>query len=126
MKWLELWLAIAVMVLASSGGDVLTSSAMKRIGDLDELRARRGLLAVIGAVFSEKHFLLALCCFTVGFFSLLTALSWGDLSLVAPSSASLTFIVSAVMAKFFLKERVDHRRWISAVLVCVGVVLLAM
>jgi len=30
------------------------------------------------------------------------------------------------MAKFFLKERVDHRRWISAVLVCVGVVLLAM
>ncbi|HEY6251700.1 MAG TPA: EamA family transporter [Candidatus Angelobacter sp.] len=126
MKWLELWIAIAVMVLASSGGDVLTSSAMKRIGDLDELRARRGLLAVIGAVFSEKHFLLALACFTVGFFSLLTALSWGDLSLVAPSSASLTFIVSAVMAKFFLKERVDHRRWISALLVCVGVVLLAM
>lgn len=126
MKWLELWIAIAVMVLASSGGDVLTSSAMKRIGDLDELRARRGLLAVIGAVFSEKHFLLAIGCFTVGFFSFLTALSWGDLSLVAPSSASLTFIVSAIMAKFFLKERVDHRRWISAVLVCVGVVLLAM
>lgn len=126
MRWLELWIAIAIMVLASSGGDVLTSSAMKRIGDLDELRARRGLLAVIAAVFSEKHFLFALCCFTIGFFSFLTALSWGDLSLVAPSSASLTFIVSAVMAKFFLKEHVDHRRWISAVLVCVGVVLLAM
>jgi multidrug transporter EmrE-like cation transporter len=126
MKSLELWLAIAVMVLASSGGDVLLSSAMKRIGDLDDLRSRRGVLAVIAAVFSEQHFLLALCCFTVGFFSLLTALSWGDLSLVAPASASLTFIVSAVMAKFFLKEQVDHRRWISAVLVCVGVVLLAM
>jgi len=126
MKLLELWLAIAVMVLASSGGDVLLSSAMKRIGDLGQLRARRGVLSVIGAVFSEKHFLLALCCFTVGFFSLLIALSWGDLSLVAPASASLTFIVSAVMAKFFLKERVDHRRWVSAVLVCVGVVLLTM
>lgn len=125
MKWLELWMAIAMVVLGSSGGDVLLSSAMKRIGDLDELRARRGLLVVIGTIFSEKHFLLALCCFTVGFFSLLTALSWGDLSLVAPASASMTFIVSAVMAKFFLKERVDHRRWISALLVCVGVVLLA-
>jgi drug/metabolite transporter (DMT)-like permease len=81
---------------------------------------------VIGRVFSEKHFLLALCCFCLGFFSLLTALSWGDLSLVAPASASLTFIVSAVMAKIFLKEDVDHRRWASALLVCLGVAFLAM
>ena len=125
MKSLELWSAIAMIVLASSAGDVLLSSAMKRIGDLDELRARRGLLVVIGKVFGEKQFLLALACMSVGFFSLLTALSWGDASLVAPASASLTFIVSAVMAKLFLKEDVDSRRWASALLVCVGVVLLA-
>ena len=125
MKSLELWTAIAMIVLASSAGDVPLSSAMKRIGDLDELRARRGLLVVIGKVFGEKQFLLALACMSVGFFSLLTALSWGDASLVAPASASLTFIVSAVMAKLFLKEDVDSRRWASALLVCVGVVLLA-
>jgi uncharacterized membrane protein len=124
MKSLELWSAIALIVLASSAGDVLLSSAMKRIGDLDELRARRGVLVVIGKVFAEKRFFMALCCFTIGFFSLLTALSWGDLSLVAPASASLTFIASAVMAKIFLKEAVDHRRWIAAILVCVGVALL--
>ncbi len=124
MKSLELWSAILLIVLGSSGGDVLLSSAMKRIGDLDQLRASRGVLAVIGRVFSEKRFLLALCCFAVGFFSLLTALSWGELSLVAPASASLTFVVSAIMAKLFLKEDVDHRRWIAALLVCVGVALL--
>jgi uncharacterized membrane protein len=124
MKSLELWCAIFAIVLASSGGDVLLSSAMKRIGDLHKLYAERGLLVVMGRVFSEKRFLLALCCFSVGFFSLLTALSWGDASLVAPASASLTFIASAVMAKIFLKEDVDHRRWIAALLVCVGVVLL--
>ena len=124
MKSLELWGAIALIVLASSAGDVLLSSAMKRIGDLGEQRARRGLLVVIGKVFSEQQFLLALACMSVGFFSLLTALSWGDASLVAPASASLTFIVSAVMAKLFLKEDVDSRRWISALLVCVGVALL--
>jgi uncharacterized membrane protein len=124
MKSLELWFAIAMIVLASSSGDVLLSAAMKRIGDLDELRARRGVLVVIGKIFSEKLFFLALCCFSIGFFSLLTALSWGDLSLVAPASASLTFIVSAVMAKVFLKEDVDHRRWAAALLVCVGVALL--
>jgi multidrug transporter EmrE-like cation transporter len=124
MRSLELWCAIAVIVLASSGGDVLLSAAMKRIGDLSDLRLRRGLLAVIGRVFNEKRFLPALACFAVGFFSLLTALSWGDASLVAPASASMTFVVSAVMAKVFLKEAVDHRRWVSALLVCVGVALL--
>ncbi len=124
MKSLELWSAIFAIVLASSGGDVLLSSAMKRIGDLHDLYSQRGLLVVVGRVFGEKHFLLALCCFAIGFFSLLTALSWGDASLVAPASASLTFITSAVMAKIFLKEDVDRRRWVAALLVCVGVVLL--
>jgi drug/metabolite transporter (DMT)-like permease len=97
---------------------------MKRIGDLNALRLQCGLRAVVARVFAEKLFLLALCCFCIGFFSLLTALSWGDASLVAPASASLTFVVSAGMAKVFLKEDVDHRRWISALLVCVGVALL--
>jgi|SRR6516164_1500434 drug/metabolite transporter (DMT)-like permease len=126
MRSLETWGAIAAIVLASSAGDVLLSSAMKRIGDLHELYASRGLLLVVVRVFSEQRFLLALCCFSFGFFSLLTGLSWADLSLVAPASASLTFIVSAVLAKIFLKEDVDHRRWASALLICVGVALLAM
>ena len=124
MKSLELWTAIFVIVLASSGGDVLLSSAMKRIGDLGQLRTSRGVFAVVGRVFTEKRFLLALGCFSIGFFSLLTALSWGELSLVAPASASMTFVVSAIMAKIFLKEDVDHRRWIAALLVCIGVALL--
>jgi uncharacterized membrane protein len=36
----------------------------------------------------------------------------------------MTFVVSAIMAKIFLKEDVDHRRWIAALLVCIGVALL--
>ena len=61
----------------------------------------------------------------LSFFSLLFALSHADLSLVAPASASLTFVTNAVAAKFFLKENVDRRRWIAAVCVCAGVVLMA-
>ena len=102
----------------------MLSAAMKRIGDLEELRARKGLLAVIGRVISEKLFLFGLCCLIFSFFCLLTALSWGDASLVAPASASLTYICSAILAKFVLHENVDRRRWISAALVCVGVLML--
>ena len=124
MNSLKLWVAIGTLVMASSTGDVLLSAAMKRIGDLDEIRVKKGLLSVVGHVVREKLFLLGLACLIFSFFCLLTALSWGDASLVAPASASLTFICSAVLAKFFLHENVDRRRWIAAALVCCGVLLL--
>lgn len=124
MNSLKLWIAIGSLVLASSAGDVLLAAAMKRIGDLDEIRSKKGLLAVISHVTREKLFLLGLGCLIFSFFCLLTALSWGDASLVAPASASLTFICSAILAKFFLHENVDHRRWIAAALVCIGVLML--
>ena len=124
MNSLKLWVAIATLVSDSSTGDVLLSAAMKRIGDLDEIRMKKGLLAVVGRVVQEKLFLLGLSCLIFSFFCLLTALSWGDASLVAPASASLTFICSAVLAKIFLHENVDRRRWIAAALVCCGVLLL--
>jgi multidrug transporter EmrE-like cation transporter len=124
MSSLKLWIAIAMLVMASSTGDVLLSAAMKRIGDLEEIRSQKGLLAVIGRVVREKLFLFGLVSLIFSFFCLLTALSWGDASLVAPASASLTFICSAMLAKFVLHENVNRRRWISAALVCVGVLLL--
>ena len=125
MNSLKLWTAISILVLSSSAGDVLLSAAMKRIGDLDALRSSQGLLAVVARVVREKLFLCGLALLILSFFCLLTALSWGEVSLVAPASASLTFICSVILAKFFLRERVDHRRWIAAALVCVGVALLA-
>ena len=114
-----------MLVMASSAGDIMLSAAMKRIGDLDEIRSEHGILSVIKRVATNRLFLCALACLIFSFFCLLTALSWGDASLVAPASASLTFICSAVMAKFVLHENVDTRRWMAAALVCVGVALLA-
>ena len=61
----------------------------------------------------------------IGFFSLLITLSWGDVSIVGPASASLTFIANALAARLYLKERVDHRRWMAAMFVAAGVFLLA-
>jgi len=61
----------------------------------------------------------------LAFFSLMFALSWADVSLVAPAAASLTFLTNAIAAKFFLHEKVDRRRWMAAVLVGCGVLLIA-
>ncbi len=98
---------------------------MRRLGDLDTIRAQTGLLGAIRAVVSSPLFLLGVLSMAISFFALLFTLSRVDVSLAAPASASLTFIGNAFAAKFFLHENVDRRRWLAAVFVCIGVFLLA-
>lgn len=116
---------IAAVVAFSSTGEVIMSAAMKSLGDLDKIRERRGLAGVMRAVLTCPLFFVGLAFLTLAFFSLLFALNRMPLSLVAPVSASLPLVVSAVAARFFLKENVDRRRWVAAVLVCIGVYLMA-
>ena len=82
-------------------------------------------MAVISQVLHTPTFLLGFAAMVCGFFSLLFGLSWGDVSLIAPASASLTFVSNAIAAKLFLNEAVDKRRWAAAILVAGGVALLA-
>ena len=116
---------IAAIVLSSTAGEVLTAAAMKSIGDLDEIRAKSGMKGAIGAVVTCPLFFAGVFFLAVAFFALLFALNHLNLSLVAPASASLTLVTNAIAGKFFLHENVDRRRWASAVLVCIGVYLLA-
>ena len=119
------WGSIGAIVIASCAGDVLLSRAMKQVGDVGELRRRTGVFAVIGRIIRNPWFIAGVLCMTLAFYSLLFALSWNDVSLIGPAAAALTFIANAIAAKIFLNERVDHRRWIAALLVAGGVVLLA-
>lgn len=116
---------IAAIVLTSTTGEVLTAAAMKSIGDLDDIRAKSGLKGAIRAVVTCPLFFAGVFFLALAFFALLFALNHLNLSLVAPASASLTLVTNAIAGKFFLHENVDHRRWASALLVCVGVYLLA-
>jgi len=116
---------IATIVVTSSTGEVLTAAAMKSLGDLDEIRARAGMKGAIRAVVTCPLFFAGVFFMAVAFFSLLYALNHLNLSLVGPAAASLTLVTNTIAGKIFLKENVDRRRWTAAVLVCVGVYLLA-
>jgi len=116
---------IAAIVIFATIGDVMIAAAMRAIGDLDDIKAARGLSGAILAVLGSLRFVSGVFFMALSFFSLLFALSHADLSLVAPASASLTFVTNAVAAKIFLHENVDRRRWIAAVFVCAGVILMA-
>jgi drug/metabolite transporter (DMT)-like permease len=119
------WTSILAIVVASVVGDVLLTRAMKQVGDVHALFVQRGLWTVVRSVLTNPTFFLGVAAMALAFFSLLFALSWADVSLVAPAAASLTFIGNAFAAKFFLHEKVDRRRWIAAILVAAGVALLA-
>jgi drug/metabolite transporter (DMT)-like permease len=116
---------VLAIVVTATAGDILTASAMRQIGDLDVIRARRGLAGAAAAVVTNGRFGLGVLCLALSFFALLFALSHRDLSLIGPAATALTFVSNALAAKFFLHENVDRRRWTAAVFVCLGVALLA-
>jgi drug/metabolite transporter (DMT)-like permease len=119
------WAGVTAIVVTATAGDVLQSQAMKKIGDLGAVRRSQGLLQVVRRVVSSPQFMLGLLFMALAFASLLVTLSWADVSVVGPASASLTFIANALAARVFLKERVDRRRWLAAAFVAGGVALLA-
>lgn len=121
---LATWLFIFLLVGLNSTGDMLTAKAMRRVGDFAELRRKSGIFGVARAVLTEPWFYLGLMTMALSFFALLAALSLIDLSVVIPASASLTFLSNLLGAKFFLKEHVSRRRWISGLLVLGGIMLL--
>jgi multidrug transporter EmrE-like cation transporter len=119
------WSAVGAIVLASTTGDVLLARAMRQVGDVGDLWRRTCLLTVAARILRNPFFLLGVLAMTVAFYSLLFGLSWGDVSLIAPASASLTFVANAIAARIFLHEHVDRRRWMAAIFVAAGVLLLA-
>jgi len=125
MSHFAVWSGIAAVVVASTVGDVLQSRAMKEIGDLSLVRHSHGTWAVIRTVITNARFMIGLAFMALGFFSLLITLSWGDVSIVGPASASLTFLANALVAHIYLKENVDRRRWTAVLCVAGGVALLA-
>jgi drug/metabolite transporter (DMT)-like permease len=125
MRTLYTWLCIGVTVCAATTGDVLVALAMRRIGDLGELRRRRGFVPMFLRVLSSGVLFAGIFFMAIAFFSNLVGLSWADLSLMGPASAALTYITNALAAKFFLKEDISRRRWMATIFVFCGVLILS-
>jgi drug/metabolite transporter (DMT)-like permease len=121
---LHVWLSIGFVAVLAVCGEVLIAAGMRQLGDLDDIRAARGLGGTILAVITNPLFVMGGLCMAANFFAMLYALSIGNLSLVGPAIAALTYIGNAFAAKIFLRERVDKRRWLATIFVALGVFLL--
>lgn len=112
---------LAITVLANTGGEIAVARAMKGIGEVKNFRPA-ALFNVLGRVFRSGWMWLAIALLAVGFSSLLTLLSWADVSFVIPATA-FTYVVGGLGAKFLLGERLTPARWAGIALVSIGVAL---
>jgi multidrug transporter EmrE-like cation transporter len=120
---MRLILALAVLILGSTGGEIVITHGMKVAGEPARLRPG-DLLQFLGRALRNGWFWAGLPLMALAFYSLLVLLSWEPVSLVIPASA-LSYVVGTLGAKYILGEEVSAARWAGVVLVCIGVALVA-
>lgn len=136
---------IIIAIFAESLGGALLSHGMKQVGDavanLDannfQLLAHYGLTfladlsphigygaQIVFLTITNLSFISGLLL-QIGFFLLfLTLLSRADLSYVLPVT-SFSYVITAGLAVFMLKEHVSINRWFGILLICSGVLLVS-
>lgn len=116
-------LALAVLILGSTGGEIAITHGMKAAGEPSRLRPR-ALLEFLGRAVCNAWFWAGVPLMALSFYSLLVLLSWEPISFVIPASA-LSYAVGTFGAKYILREDVTVARWAGVLLVCAGVALVA-
>ncbi len=115
------YVLLALMVVFGSGGDVLLSRGMKKLGGL-HAGSFQAVFDFFVRAFSSGTVWLGIAMLLMFFVSYLLVLSWADFSYVSPASAA-GYVLVALMGYFFLGEHVPHLRWLGIALICAGVFL---
>lgn len=118
------WLLVALIVAATTAGEVLQAIGMRRHGEVDDFRpgALRRMLALLAR---NRLIIASVAAMAVSFFAFMSLLSISDLSFAVPATAS-TYVFETALAKVLLKEHIGWGRWAGALLVACGVALLSL
>lgn len=112
---------LAIVIIGGTAGELCVTRTMKTIGEVKSFYPHH-LLRIVLRAFRSGWMWLGLGLMTLSFFSLLMLLSWENVSLVVPVTA-LSYVFGAFGGKFLLGERIEPRRWLGVLLVCLGVLL---
>lgn len=118
------WVLIAIIVAATTVGEVLQAMGMRRHGEIRDFRP--GALRRVVAVLARNRIVIgSVAAMAVSFFAYMGLLTISDLSFAVPVTA-VTYVLETVLAKYVLKERVNWLRWAGASLVICGVTLVSL
>jgi drug/metabolite transporter (DMT)-like permease len=113
-----------LIVVPGTCGEMCMSRAMKTIGEVTDFRPH-AIVHAMSRAMKVGWFWIGITLMATGFFSLLGMLSVAKASLVFPATA-LSYAVGTLGGKLFLGERVTPQRWFGVLVVCVGVILVAL
>jgi drug/metabolite transporter (DMT)-like permease len=118
------WILIAIIVAATTVGEVLQAAGMRRHGEIRDFRP--GALRRAVALLARNRFVIgSVVAMAVSFFAYMGLLTVSELSFAVPATA-VTYVLETILAKYLLKERVNGLRWAGAALVIGGVVLVSL
>lgn len=115
---LKIMLIMLVSVAAVSLGEALLSKGMKQTLD--------GSLAVlVRSILTNGYIVTGTLLMMVYFCMYMYALKLADLSFVLPLTA-LSYLLGALLAKYFLHEDVSAAKWIGTFVITLGVVIVGL
>ena len=118
------WTMVAIIVAATTVGEVLQAIGMRHHGEIHDFRP--GALGRALAVLSRNRYVVAsVVAMAISFFAYLELLTVAELSFAVPITA-VTYVLETVLAKYVLGERVSWLRWAGASLVICGVALVSL
>src|SRR5438105_5735234 len=120
---MKTFLLLTTLILAGSTGEVFSAKGMKEVGDV--AFGWRELVGAMGRVVRNRYLIVGVFFMAISFFSFLGLLSYADLSYVLPMTA-VSYVVSTIGARFYLKEQITGGRWFGTVLVATGVALVSL
>src|SRR5439155_26970949 len=97
-------LALAVLILGSTGGEIAITHGMKASGEPARLRPR-ALLQFLGRAVRNGWFWAGVPLMPRSFYALLVLLSWHPISLVIHASA-LSYVVGTLVAQYVRGQQV--------------------
>ncbi len=112
---LRKYLVLLLIAIFAACGDVCLARGMKDFGPVT-LANWDHLLASLW----NPWIVAGICLLLLFLGSYLTALSWADLTYVLPATA-MSYVLMALLGKFFLHETVSIWRWLGIALITAGV-----
>lgn len=109
-----------IAVLAVSVGEAMLARGMKQSNTI-----AGGVGGQIRGVLTNGHVVGGTLLMMLYFGMYMLALRWADFSFVLPLSA-LSYLLGALLAKYYLGETVSPVRWLGAIVITLGVVIVGL
>lgn len=117
------WIWLLISVTAGTFGDLMTAKGMTEHGDIEDFGAK-GLARILHHIATHRLVVWGIFFDAIAFFSLMALLSIAPVSFAIPAGAG-SYIIKVALARSYLGEHVNARRWWGAVFVAVGIVLIS-